>query len=539
MKIRKKKSSDSFFSPMRMTESLKEMGESYTKKEATLSYLAVLLAAFIIGLFFELKIYYLIIVAITYILFVPQFIYNQKRQAYELRRFHDVNAYMSQMAQSFTSTQSILFSLVETGETFSDGKMYTTIQEAIEMIEAGSKDVSQAKLQAMKHIEKYYGCEKLKNLHDFLYMAEERGGECEAEFAILENVRMAWETAVTDYRNTLISNRNLAVGAYGFLIGICVLMLNAFPENLSIIEFELIQLINAAMVSYFIIFFITLDKHINKSLLIDAKDMSKEEVDAHFSFLQETNSEKKSKKFLFYQVLVMVAVVLFYINNPSPVVLAIGIILIIISFNMKKIMLMYVRSDLKQEIMKAFPKWLFDIMLLMQRQSVDSAIIKSAENAPAVLQPELKRISNVLLRVKPQAELETLDEWENLEQIENIEDLDEPESSDKKIEKDYEIKIADAYMSFLADFNILSIETSMRKLYSLSVGTGGSGDVMKFIIESNMKLLIDAERKSIEAKGEVSSISQHLPTFIMTFAMIAYSVALVVAAFSEILGLLN
>lgn len=532
-KRKKNKNSDRIFSPMKMTESLKEMGESYTRKEAVLCYLAVLLVGFIIGLFFELKPLYMLIVAAIYVLFVPQFIYNKKRQAYELRRFHDVNAYMSQIAQSFTSTQSILYSLIETGETFSNGRMYTTIQEAIEIIESGSKDVSQAKVEAMKHIEKKYGCEKLKNLHDFLYMAEERGGECEAEFAILENVRMAWETAVAEYRNTLVENRNLAVGAYGFLIVICVFMLNAFPENLSIIEMEMIQLINTAVVSFFIVFFIMLDRKINKSLLFDAKVMSKEDVDANFSFVQEVQSEKKNKKFLYYQILSVIVAVLFYINNPSPIVLAIGIILVIVSFNLKNIALTYVVSTLKDEIMRAFPKWLFDIMLLIQSQSVDSAIIQSAENAPPVLQPELKRISNILLRVRPQDETDVLNELEELDEFEQLEEFD------KKMKEDDETKIADAYMSFLADFNILSIETSMRKLYSLSVGTGGSGEVMKFIIESNMKLLTDAERKSIEAKGEFSSIVTHLPTFIMTFALIAYCVALVIVAFSEIMGLMN
>lgn len=515
MNIKVKKNSERIYSPMKMTESLKEMGESYTRKEAALYYVAILLAAFILGLLFELKPLYLLIVGAVYVLFVPQFIYNQKRQAFELRRFNDINAYMSQMAQSFTSTKSIRYSLIETKDTFSEGKMHTAIHEALELIEHGSRDTDEATLMAMEHIEKQYGCEKLRNLHDFLYMAEKRGGECEAEFSILEKVRMAWETAVSEYRNTLVSNRNISVGTYAFLLGICIFIMNAFPENMSIIEMEMIQIVDTIVLSFFIVFFIMMDMRINKSLLVDPKVMTKEEADAHFSYMQGVYSEKERKKYILYPIITAVLAVLFYINNPSPVVLALGIVLFLIACNIRKIVLTYVVSNLKSEIMKAFPKWLFDIILLIQRQSIDSAIIQSAENAPPVLHAELNRISNVLLRVTPQ------------------------EESDEEKRKDDEAQIADAYMSFLADFNILTIETSMRKLYSLSVGTGGNGDVMRFIIESNMKLLTDAERKSIEMKGDVSSITQYFPTFIMTFAMIAYCVALIIVAFSEILGLLQ
>lgn len=512
-KVKKKKANENrIYSPLRITEALKEMGESYTRKEAALYYGALLLVAFLLGLMFELKPLYLVIVLGVYFLFVPQFIYNQKKQAFELRRFNDVNAYMSQMAQSFTSTKSILDSLYETGDTFSDGRMHDTIQEAIKIIEFGGIDIKETEKEALAFIEKKYGCEKLKNLHEFLYMAEERGGDCETEFSILEKVRMAWETAVSDYRNTLVLNRNMSTGIYGFLLGICIFIMYAFSENMSIIHMEMIQLIDTIMLVLFIVFFIIMDKRINKSLLTDAKVMSKEDVDIYFSHMKGVYSEKERKNYVLYPILAAIIAVLFYIKNPTPLVLAFGIIIFLVACNMPKIVLTTSVAALKNEIMKAFPRWLFDVMLLMQRQSVDSAIIKSTDNASPVLQAELTRISNILLRNS---------------------------LTEEEIEKDDESLVADAYMSFLADFNILQIETSMRKLYSLSVGTGGNGDVMKFIISSNMQLLTDAEKKSIEMKGDASSLTQYLPTFIISFAMIGYCLALMIVAFGQIYELLQ
>ena len=508
----KTKKTDRIYSPMKMTEALHELGESYTRKEAALYYIALLLIAFILGLLFELKPIYLLIVGVVYLLFVPQFLYNQKRQAYELKRFDDVNMYMSQMAQSFTSTEQILSSLYETMDVFTEGRMKEAIRKAVEKIETDIYDIKVAEKDALLGIEELYGCEKLHNLHEFLLMAEGRGGECDTEFTILENVRMAWEKAVFSYRNTLVMHRNISVGSFGFLLGLCIFIMNAFPENMNIIKLEMIQIIDTVMLVFLIVLFIVMDMKVNKSLLTDPKVMTKEEVDQNFSYLQGVYSEKERKKYIVYPIVAAILAAYFYIENPTAVTLAVGIVLVIIACNIRKIILTSVVSTLRNEIMKAFPKWLFDIMLLMQRQSVDSAIIKSAKNAPPVLQSELMRISNILMRVNSDGEQLT-------EYDENM--------------------IADAYMSFMADFNIRSIKTAMGKLYSLSVGTGGSGDVMKFIIENNMELLTEAEKNSIELKGDVSSLAQYIPAVVMTFTMIVYCVALIVVSFSEISGMLQ
>lgn len=482
------------YSPLKMTEALKEMGESYTKKEGALYYSVLLLVAVILGLLFELKPLYLIIVGAVYLIFVPQLIYNQKKQVFELRRFNDVNAYMSQMAQSFTDSQNILSALNETLHTFSAGKMHDVLNKALEIMD-NEVDASLGKQKSLAYIEENYGCEKLKVLHDFLLMADERGGECEVEFSILEKTRMAWEEAVSKYRRELVNTRNGATVLYGMMLVLCIFIMNAFPETLSIIELEFIQIVNAVMLSLFVVFFVFMDIRINGSLLKDPKVMSKEMADSYFASMQGTTSEKERKKYIVYPIITAVAALLIFMMNPTPIIAALGIILVVVMGNMQRIILAITVSTLKNEIMKAFPKWLFDVMLLMQRESVDSAIIHSVKKAPPVLQAELNRISNCLLR--------------------NPGD-------------------ADAYMSFLADFNILQIETTMRKLYSLSVGTGGKGDVMKFIIENNMNLLTDAEKRSIEMKGDVSSLYQFWPMIITTIGMIVYCVAIIFVSLSEI-----
>lgn len=493
------KKKNMIYSPMKMTESLKEMGESYTRKKMILSYGALLLIAVILGMLFELKVVYLVIVGIVYMLFVPQLLYNQKKQSYELRRFNDVNAYMSQMAQSFTSTGNILNSLTETADTFPSGRMHDTLKTAISTLNEET-DVDKAIEETFSQIEEKYNCEKLRNLHEFLVMAQERGGNCEVEFAILEKTRIAWENAISKYRNDDVGVRNACSILYGLMLLLCIVIMNAFPNELSIVGMEFIQVVNTIMLSLFVVFFAMLDTRINGSLLRNPQFMSLEMAEAYFKTIQGTTSPKERQKYIVYPIITAVVVIVIFLMNPSPIIAAIGVILVILASSMEKIVLAVTVSTLKSEIQKAFPKWLFDIMLRIQKESVDSAILNSVNSAPPVLQAELKRICHMIRR-KP----------------------GDP----------------DAYMSFLADFNILQIETAMRKLYSLSVGTGGNGDVMKTIIETNMDFLTEAEKKSIEVKSDTSTLYQFLPIMITSVGMLTYCVAIVIVSLSQILLLFN
>lgn len=498
-KNNKKKKENFIYSPMKMTEALKEMGESYTRKNMIFCYAALLFIAVILGMLFELKPVYLMFVGIVYLLFVPQLLYNQKKQSYELRRFNDINAYMSQMAQSFAGSGNILNSLNETADTFPSGRMNDTLKKAIVILNEET-DVDKAVEDAFYLIEERYGCEKLKNLHEFLLMAQNRGGNCETEFAILEKTRIAWENAISKYRNDAVGVRNGSTVLYGLMLLLCIIIMNAFPNELSIIGMKFIQSVNAVMLALFVVFFTMLDTRINGSLLRNPQFISKETAENYFSTMQGTVSGKERQKYIMYPIITAFIVVLVFFMNPSPVTAAVGIVLIIFTMSMEKIVFAVTLSVLKGEIRKAFPKWLFDIMLRIQKESVDSAILNSAKSAPPVLQAELNRICHII-RKKP----------------------GDP----------------DAYMSFLADFNILQIETAMRKLYSLSVGTGGNGDVMKTIIETNMDFLTEAEKKSIEVKSDTSTLYQFLPIMVTSAGMLAYCVAILIVSLGQVLMLFN
>lgn len=152
----------------------------------------------------------------------------------------------------------------------------------------------------------------------------------------------------------------------------------------------------------------------------------------------------------------------------------------------------------QKEIEHAFPKWLFDLMLFMQRESVESAILHSLHTAPPVLQPELSKMSQLLL------------------------------------EHPGEISV---FTSFLADYSLPQVEMNMRKLYALSIGTENKEESILFMMESNMDSLMKAEEKSYEIRGGLSSLFQFLPLFVTSFGMLVYCVAIILVSLSHISNL--
>lgn len=151
-----------------------------------------------------------------------------------------------------------------------------------------------------------------------------------------------------------------------------------------------------------------------------------------------------------------------------------------------------------KEIEIAFPKWLFDLMLLMQRESVESAILHSVSSAPPILQSNLALLSEQIIRYPG------------------------------------EISI---FSSFLEEYHLPQVERNMRKLYALSIGAEEKEESVNFLIESNMDSLMLAEEKSYEKKGGLSSLFHFLPLLVVSIGMLIYCVAIILVSLSHISSL--
>ncbi|MBQ3559487.1 MAG: hypothetical protein IJA07_08260 [Agathobacter sp.] len=463
-------------------------------------YGTVLLIALVFGFLFELHLILLLVVVVVYLLCVPKLVRNQAQFRYETNRFHDVNLYMSQMAQSFIYTKDVIQSLEETATSFSDGLMRETLDEGFEILEAGKWNIKRAEMEALLHIESRYDCEKLRNLHAFFLNAEELGGECQKEFKILESMRTAWQGVVESIRIKRVWERNVGAVIYAFFLLVCVIMLHIMrSSDLEIVTLPATQIISTALLIGFCIYYVFMDKRLAQSLLVKSEEMSLEQAEAYFDYFENYDAKKERKKYRSFAILSVVASALFFYIKPSWITLAISVCLIFAGFHVHTFIYWSSIHTMRSEISKAFPKWLFDVMLLLQRESVEGAIEKSIETAPVVLKGELVRMSEMLL-MKPH----------------------DPE----------------AYMSFLRDFNNQQIREIMHKLYSLAVGANRDAEVMDVVIEKNIKNLEKVERDSMMLRDSMKSFTW-IPFLCAGFGCMGYLVIAIVTSINGIVDLIG
>ena len=114
------------------------------------------------------------------------------------------------------------------------------------------------------------------------------------------------------------------------------------------------------------------------------------------------------------------------------------------------------KRRLERGVQEVFPHWLMEVSLLLQSENVQVALQKSYADAPVLLKPELKKM---------------------LEQLNRHPTDMEP------------------YLSFFERLSLQEIRSSMKMLYSLSEGTGGSaGSQIMDIIRRNQILMDQAEQ---------------------------------------------
>ena len=497
MSLKKKKRK--FKTPMEMSQELKAMGEAYTRYSRIIVYLSIIAVSIVMGVLFKLPLWMIVVCGVFYVAMTPKLLYNYKKQRYEKRKFDDACSYMQQMNQSFTSTHNILASLRETESTFTQGKMKETLNKAINTIENSVMNIRETEEEALSEIAKEYNCDKIRNLHDYLIRAEARGGDCTAEFKIIDQVNGIWKKVVTEYYHKMLGLRNLVAIYYGLLLAVCIYLLRFFPDIIPLISNKIVQFANMFEIILFIVVFTAADSKLNSSLLRDTKYMSEESARSANEYVRNFDGKKERKQYMPLIIITFTFCLLLIIFKTTALTIILSIGFCVLVLNLHKLIYYLNWLTLKTEMTKAFPKWLFDIFLLMQTESVEASIFYSKEYAPPVLQMELDRVCDMLLETPGNP---------------------------------------DAYMSFLAEFHIEGVETAMRNLFSMAVGTGNR-EVMTAAIEQSMTILANAEKKSIKNKGDITTAYQYVPLALMSVGMIAYVVALILEVFGQLGGMIE
>lgn len=208
----------------------------------------------LIGLVYALELPYVLILCLVYFLFGPSLVYFHHRKKYEKKKFATCVRYIEQMIFSFTRNTKLLNALEETNVLMT-GKIHDAIESAIVKIRHG-KNNNSLYSEALKEIEEFFPCVRVKNLHELLIGVERDGGRYTSSLDImLEDVR-EWDIRSNNFQQEQTVKGISMVISILMSLGVCFFMTNILPDDMGgdISGFGLYQFITT--LSLVVMFFI-------------------------------------------------------------------------------------------------------------------------------------------------------------------------------------------------------------------------------------------------------------------------------------------
>lgn len=376
-------------------------------------------------------------------------IVNIYKKTYEDNRFREVSQYIEQMLYSFQNSNKVLKSLIDIKPMFKDTPMEKVIQNCIDDIPAVGVE------EALKHFERAYDCQKIQQLNKFLVEVEQVGGNHENAIQLLLQDRKLWVNRTQEYKKERNSKRitvNMAI-AMSFIL--CIVMEKILPSEANITTNIIYHLSSAALYILDLILYYITDNFCSASILNGLKTRKDSDIKKYYNYIINYNKKTEFMKGLrMLPIGVLIAIIGLLFGDYLYV--ALGAIFDIFCLFKHKMMYNMRFKAIKEEIEIQFPRWLMNVALYVQSNSVQVALYKSIPTAPLVLQPELIKLNNAI--------------------------RDNPTS-------------IDPYLNFMSQFDLPDITASMKMFYSIASGTGSDvQQQVNEIIERNNTLLDKTEK---------------------------------------------
>ncbi|MGN0291897.1 MAG: hypothetical protein ACI4C5_08195, partial [Lachnospiraceae bacterium] len=200
------------------------------------------------------------------------------------------------------------------------------------------------------------------------------------------------------------------------------------------------------------------------------REREEEKIRKDYRYVENYNPAKEMVTSIKWAAIPFVITVLSYFMTKSLIALSVGTAITVLLLNQHKMNYSLTKKRIKKETERDFPKWMLHVILLLETESVQGAIRKSAAQAPASLQYPLEKMQ------------------EGFE-----EDATGPSP----------------YFAFLEEYEVPKIQESMKLLYSISSGTGGDGnEQMLAVIEKNNDMTLRSEK--IKNDNKVAGMMTYL-----------------------------
>lgn len=373
-------------------------------------------------------------------------------------RLQDVSQYMDAMLYAFQKEGKIPNALEDVYHSLGDGNMRKLVEAAKNYVELTFDEVD-VMAKGLDMIYESYPSRRIKNMHAFMLHVEYTGGEVATPVELLLQEKEMWELRMKQILAERAKMFRDVVLSIATSVGICAVVL-----YLPGLEMDLSQNLVSQILAVFLlcsdeVIFLRAQSYLAVDWVEMEQNMQDEYYAKKISEWKNWDESKESKLSFLLGGIVFVASAfafawkLFWLG-------CLGIALGILCINQHKLGHALAGRTVKREVVRAFPVWLMDLVLLLQSENVQNALVRSLEGAPGVLKAEIDDLVN-------------------------------------KMEMDPEN--ARPYHEFLEDFDVPEIHSAMNLLYAMSMGQGGSVEKqIGNLIRRNQEMQNMAERQQDE-----------------------------------------
>lgn len=450
----------SYLNPNKMAQAITGYGYKPSAKSLSVWYIIYIAVTIGCGLILQMKWIYIILMILFGTMFMPGIIVRYFYNKNEDRRFSDVNIYMEQMLYSFRVHNMVYSSLCDLETQFTDGLMHDCIVKAKTYIENPKKNDPEPSKTALKFIEDEYYCDKLITIHQFMCNVERLGGSYRSTIQLLLKDRSSWEKRQLQIQKDRRQKKTQVVMSIAVAVLVCIIFTRMLPEELEIMSSAIVQIDTTIMWLFMIILYCKADKKTSVNLLASIEAHSEDAQLKKYTRIVTWDESKEIRSSAVWTVIIgAVTFVLYFVFHKQWMLIVGGVLAILMLFQHKMDFKLTFKS-LVDDIRLAFPRWMIEMSLLLQTESVNVALIKSYNDAPGILKPELE----LLMKRREEA----------------------PES-------------AAPFIDFFGDFALKDVQSAMKMLYSIQAGSGGDADTqIADIIERNNQMLEVTEREAAD-----------------------------------------
>ena len=456
----------SIWNPMNLQKEVHRYGYNFEWKAYLLTIFFVFLLIGVVGMFFKLRISYIVAVGVVALSMLPVLIIDMYRRMFEQKRFADATDYMEQILFSFRKERKILPALRECETALPDGQMRAVIREAAAYIEAGNARTEEGVYpEALALIEKKYACKKIHTVHELLISAEERGGDVSTSIDLMVEDIEVWKRQVYELqKDKKVGHTDCIFSIVGATLtsGLAVYLMDQVKSTMGSDAVASIFTLLPVQLTSFVLILICLFTFAgsNRKLVQDWMDGKKKKDVLHaYEYLTNYDAGKEGRRSILLSLPFLIIAIICVVLDLIAVAIIFAVLAVFMLFQHKVNCSVY-RSDVKNALYEALPEWMFDMALLLQYNNVQVSLAESVSHAEPILQAELTAL------------------------VERIrKDPDEIQS----------------YLLFFANVDIPEIATCMKMLYSMS--NDGTGNMQVQI--SNLVAHVNKLReKELELKNE-------------------------------------